>query len=518
MRKAAPVEQAKRSGRQRISIFKTFPAPVGGWNARDPLAKMDPRDALVLENFFPRVADCAIRGGAANHVTGIPSNTKALMTYTPATGTNRMFASTDTSIYDVTSAGAVGAAVAACTNGKWQHVQMGTSAGSFLLMANGVDLMKRWDNAAWTNPAITGPTATSNIINLNVYKRRLFLIEVGKLNFWYLPVDVVAGAAVEFQLGPLCRKGGYTVAMGTWSLDAGDGPDDYAAFVTSEGELILFTGTDPGTAADWSLAGVFYVSKPLGRRCFRRLGGDLILLTEQGAVPISQILKSATIERTVSLTNKIESAFTTAARSFGGNFGWEGLVYPAQSAFIFNVPTADGVTSEQYVMNLITKSWCKFTGWNAFCWAEFNKEIYFGSTNKVAKAWTGTSDFGANIMAGAQTAYNYMGDAIKKRFQLCRPLLLTDSNLAYSLGLSVDFKQQASLGAASYSVIAGAIWDVSLWDSSYWAAGLEVITDWQTVASWEGFCASLLIRVDTNMVTVQWAATDYFYEHAESVL
>lgn len=518
MRAPAPAERARRTLRQRVTQIKTIPAPVGGWNARDPLAAMKPVDAVVLRNWFPRVADCAIRGGAAYHLTATPSPVRTLITYSDEAGGQKLFAATNGGIFDATSSGVCGASVATSTNGYWQHVQMGTSGGQFLLMANGTDLMLRWDGAVWTNPAITGPAATSDFVSLGVYKRRLFLLEKNVLSFWYLAADSVAGAATEFLLGPLCKKGGYTMAVGTWSLDAGDGPDDYIAFVTSEGQIIIYTGLNPADSAAWALVGVYDVGKPLGRKCFLRLGGDLVYISEQGATPLSTLLKSATLERTASLTNKIENAFTEAARTYGTLPGWEGIVFPAQSAVLFNIPTVENLTSKQYVMNAITKAWCEFEGWNANCFALLDKELYFGGEDYVALAWTGHDDFDTNIVGFAQTAYNYFTVNARKKFHLVRPLILTDGNVNYSLGLSIDFRRVDTLGQASFTSISGAIWDVSKWDEAFWASSLEIVQDWQTTAAYDGYCASLILRVDIMDLEVQWVAVDYIFESLDGFL
>jgi hypothetical protein len=62
---------------------------------------------------------------------------------------------------------------------------------------------------------------------------------------WYLPVNSISGAANPLDFGAIARNGGYMQAMGTWTLDAGQGADDYAVFVTSMGEVIVYNGTDP---------------------------------------------------------------------------------------------------------------------------------------------------------------------------------------------------------------------------------------------------------------------------------
>lgn len=509
--------------RQLVGIIKSLPAPIGGWNARDPLAAMKPIDAVKLENWWPRVADCVIRGGTEDYVTGFGSRPKTLATYNAQSGTNKLFAATDSGIYDATSAGAVGAAVIARTNGYHVWVQMAVSGGSYLIMVNGADKPAYYDGASWTavdgvsTPALTGVT-TTDLVSVNVYKRRLFFIEKQTLSFWYLAADAIGGALTEFLLGPLCAKGGYTMAMGTWSLDSGAGPDDYAVFVTSEGEAVVFTGSDPGDSTLWSLVGVYFVGRPLGRRCFRKYGGDLVLLTEYGAFPLSRMLQSSAVDLKQAITNKIEGAFIDAARSYGTNTGWMAEVYPAQGALIVNVPTVDGGTSaEQYVMNTTTKAWCKFTGWNASDFIVFGRDLYLADATKVSKAWIGNDDNGANIVADGQTAFNNFSDPFNKDWKFYRPMLRVNGAINFTQGIAIDFDPNPSLSTATYTVISGATWDVSLWDEAYWAAGLEVVRDWKTPAAKIGEYASGLLKVATNSLEVQWAANEYFYERAAVV-
>jgi len=39
---------------QRRAVTASLPAPIGGWNARDSLAEMNPLDAVQMVNFFLR--------------------------------------------------------------------------------------------------------------------------------------------------------------------------------------------------------------------------------------------------------------------------------------------------------------------------------------------------------------------------------------------------------------------------------------------------------------------------------
>jgi hypothetical protein len=89
---------------------------------------MAPTDAVTLDNLFPGVSSVALRGGYANHATGMSGQVETLMTYNGG-ATDKMFAIASGSVYDVTSAGAVGAAVVTgLTNSRWESANI-TTAG-----------------------------------------------------------------------------------------------------------------------------------------------------------------------------------------------------------------------------------------------------------------------------------------------------------------------------------------------------------------------------------------------------
>ena len=120
-------QPARRKGtgpRQNVSVSKSYPAPLGGWNDRDALADMPPTDAIILENWFPKTSYLEIRGGSSNHVTGITGNVSTLAVYNGLNGTNKMFGSTSAGVFNMSSAGAVGASVASRTNGKHQCLNL----------------------------------------------------------------------------------------------------------------------------------------------------------------------------------------------------------------------------------------------------------------------------------------------------------------------------------------------------------------------------------------------------------
>ena len=178
-----PAFQKAGRGRQ-SSNQQSLPAPTGGWNARDSIADMDEKDALLMENFFPDTTDVRVRKGTANHVTAVGSQVESLMPYNKPDGTQTLFGAANDSFYDFTTAGTVGAAVVgSLTNARWQYVNYTNSSGtSYLCCFNGTDAPQYWDDSTWTSittvssPAITGVTP-ANIIGATTSKRRMWLIE-----------------------------------------------------------------------------------------------------------------------------------------------------------------------------------------------------------------------------------------------------------------------------------------------------------------------------------------------------
>lgn len=519
---------AQASSRQAVSPRESYvsslsssvpvTAPVGGWNARDAWADMQPNEAIRLINMFPHPTYCQSRGGCADFATGMAANGKTLMNWNGPT-TNKFFCATSNGIFDVSAAGAVGGAVASSTNGKFQWVDFAVASGLERLIAvNGVDSMYQYDGTTWnvitgvSAPiAITGVT-TSNLIHVNVFKQRLYFIEKNKLSFWYLPTQSLGGAATEFLMNTLFPRGGFLMAMGTWTVDAGAGMDDYAVFITSEGEVAVFQGSDPGNANAWSLVGVYFLGKPIGRRCFVKYGGDLLLLLQDGAYPLGKALQAASIDRSSAFTNRIELAFLMAVQSYGGNFGWEMIEYKAQGAVIVNIPQAEDSTHVQYVMNTITQRWCQFQGWNAETFGIFNGDLYFATGTKVVKAWTGTADFGANIVVDVKTSFNYFGSDALKQAVLVRPIFLVTGPIQFLVGVDKDFEDNPPVGVATYSVSGAALWDVALWDVGTWTGDFIVQKDWKNAPTMPGFCFCLDLKIGLSAVGLQWTSTDWFIQ------
>ena len=496
---------------------QSLPAPLGGWNARDSLANMEPADAVTLVNMFPTVSNLTLRGGYTKYATGLSGKVQTLMVYSGG-ATSKMFAATSSGyIYDVTSTGAVGAAVVSgLTNGIWEYVNITTAGGSYLMAVNGADNALLYDGATWSNPAITGVT-DNNLSNMTMFKNRIWFIEENTLKAWYLPTSSIGGAAQYIDLSSLCRFGGHLVDLDTWTLDAGYGVDDNLVFITSNGEVIVYRGTDPASAATWALTGVWKLGSPISSRAMLKWGGDLLILTYDGLMPMAASLQSSRLDPRVALSDKIQGAITAATTQYGGNHadvGWQ-VVYTAKyNAVWINIPVADG-QQQQYVMNTITKSWAQFTGWAAYCWELYNDDPYFGSDGYVGHAWDDNyADDTSNITTTTLQAFNYLGArGVKKYFTRARPSIFSNGDPTISVGMNIDFDTSDTTAPVTFTGSAYGIWDAatSKWDTALWGADLAIQNTWLGITG-IGYCGGLQMKTASSGLQIQWASTDVVYQ------
>jgi hypothetical protein len=394
---------------------------------------------------------------------------------------------------------------------------MGDGTNNWLLMFNGVDLPKYYDGTSWvevaataTVPVITGITPTSAVSPCQ-YQGRLYLLEKDSLSFWYGTAGVVGGAFTEFDLSSYANRGGYIMWAATWTHDAGDGIDDYIVFMTSEGEAIVYSGTDPGTAVSWARLGTYFIGKPLGRRSFIQYGGELLAITQEGVFNMAEGLKYASINERVAITDKTKDSFNAAARDVGSSFGWEAIAYPLKNAILFNIPLS--LQSEQYVINTITGAWSRFKGWDTEVFCMYNDELYFGGSTVVTKAWTGVSDLGANIVAEFKTAFNNFGEISQsKKINMFRPMLQTNGALSYLTDIEIDFSNTNYTGVASYTPSTAATWDSATWDSGTWQGGLQTVRQWSSPDAGVGYYIAGKIKIETKSTEVHCIALDYVLE------
>lgn len=497
----------------------TLPAPVKGLNLLVAQTAMKPDEALIMDNYFPEPYRVSLRGGSEDYSTGYAATVESLIPYHGGDGSNKLFAAAGTAIYDATSGGAVGAAaVSSLTNARWQYVQFSAGGGDYVVCVNGADGVRTYSGSAWTTQTITGATA-ANFVDVASHKSRLWFTSNGSTSAFYLGSGAIAGAATEFDLGPVYRLGGVLAFIVPVSFNSGAGFDDGLCFVSSEGEVALYIGTDPASAATWALSGVFRIGRPLRQRGYTRLNGDALVLTSDGLVSLLSAMKlDPSTQSTAEISYKIDPALNTQITAQRGSYGWQLVVYPQGTRLILNAPQSGDATFHQWTMNTTTNAWCRFKGMNATCWAVLGNNLYYGGKNAVVRADTGTDDNGNAIAGAVKWSWSLLGMHALKRTTMIRPYIISNGAPAIATGINVDFEDVAPSPVASGANLNSfAIWDSSLWDVALWSQSEFTVFEWETIGGLGTWIAPRIGSLTTGL-TISFNAIGVMYEPSRAAV
>jgi hypothetical protein len=509
------------------SVKRSVPAPVGGLNARDSISEMPPTDAVLMVNWFPQTTALQVRNGSVSWATGLPGWVDSLLPYSLQNGSNKLFACSGAGIYDVTSPGAVGAAVVTGqTSARAQSTNFGNVAAQWMYVVTGNDFPQLYSGSTWqqvTNASSPisltgGPSNLQSLIQVYTWQGRLLFIEANSCRFHILPVLQVGGAFSTIDLASQFTMGGYLMAFADWNALTMTGPLDYAAFISSNGEVLIYQGNDPTLPGAWSLTGRFRIGRPIGRRCCVKVGADVYVLTVDGLSCLSQSQLDERSQIGVeAVTSKIRNLINSDVQAYGGNFGWQPILHPIGNKLILNVPQVNESIQYQYVRQQLTGAWTKFTGWNASCWALMGDQLFYGGNQVVIEADTGENDLGVPIQTDLVPAFNYFGDeGTLKTFGMVRPIFYSDAPITATFALQTDFAITPPIASLGTPVAGKPQWNVALWNVSYWQSGPSVRLAWEGVLG-KGFCASLRLQTASTSAQVQLYSIDYMMVPGEGI-
>jgi hypothetical protein len=487
-----------QQGSRQFSTPKPFLSPIGGWVSAQNLAAARPNTCLRLENWFPTTTGIRLRSGCLKKATIGTDPVESLMAYIGG-NTRELFAADETNIFNITTVADPDvppvADVTGQTSGYYSFLNFATVGGNFMTVVNGTDDMLSYDGATWTplntlsTPAITG-VDTSLLSHVWAYRNRQWFIEAGSMNVWALPVDSIGGAMIQVSLAGVFQLGGSLLTGGTWSMDAGDGLDDKLVIISTEGEVAIYQGSDPSDPADFSLVGRYVIPPPMGKRCMMSAGGDLIIGTEGGMVPISAaVTKDPAALSIAAVSRNIEPDWLDDAQE-RRTLPWEIIKWDSRKTIYITTPvtsTEDITPAQCYVINAETGAFAKNTGWNTRCGVMHDDFMYFGTNaGTIMQADVGGSDDGELIYHTYVGSWDHMG-AISafKETKLARAIFLTRAEFTPKVSISTDYTISLPVppSAASPSGSPGE-WDVGVWDLSLWDTGLStytVTTKWVAV-------------------------------------
>lgn len=342
--------------------------------------------------------------------------------------------------------------------------------------------------------AFTG-VASSSISALWEHKSRIWMIEKGSMSAWYLPVDVRTGAATEFPLDGVFKHGSNLLFGATWSLDSGDGLDDICMFATANGEVAVYKGTNPSSASTWALVGVYKIGRPLNKNAFFQAGGDLVVITDDGMVPISQaISKDRAALQALALTYPIEDRWRRLVTNYNGtDRAFEAVLWPQQAMLLVTVPVQNVEANYCLIANSRTGGWARYTGWDARSLLVVGDECYFGTqAGEVFRAEQSGQDDGSPYTGRYVPHFNDINSAAEKAALHARVLVRTNRSFTPELFCLADYSEDYPTPQISDMSESTGVWGTALWGEAVWQFNdetFEIKSEWQTVNAVGAFLA-----------------------------
>lgn len=548
---------------------------------------------MVLDNWWPTPQTVQIRRGCAEYVAlpGEDGYVQTLMTYNDGQN-QKIFAATETAIWDITTPSAPVKAQSGLTGGVWNFTQFATTGGIFLIAVNGSDKMRLFDGTHWfpigdqaiarltissTTTAfqggetVTGGTSaatgtvlyadggfmfvvktssatfasgetvtgslgghavlsaaeetwwpalkaasTSSISSIQTsdfsfvwaYQARLYFIQKNGLNMWYLGADTVTGDATAFPMGGIFPDGGALMFGASWSLEnSGQGGlSEQCVMVTDEGEVAIYQGYDPNLASSWSKVGQYRIDRPRGPRAFTRMGGDLLIATDTGMIPLAQAI------------NKGVATLAPAAVSYPIEHDWDGYVsereartwqvavWPENQMMAVALPRLDGYDDTFLVANVRTGKWARFTGWDGACLATHNGQLYFGTSGgRIVAAWQTGMDMGKPFTATFVPLFSDGGASeVAKWPKEARIMLRGTYDVIWRVSMQYDYVLSIP-AVPDASVANGAnLWDEAIWDdaAAVWSSSEQKTAQrlWTPVGGY-GYALAPCLQITSGNVT-----------------
>lgn len=375
--------------------------------------------------------------------------------------------------------------------------------------------------------AITGtkpdgsPLLTSDFSYVWAYKSRLFFILKDSLDVYYLPVDQITGAASLFQMGAQFSLGGKLLIGSTWSLDFGNGLNDNCIFMTDEGEVVVYNGTNPAAAATWEKVQRYQTGKPRGPKAFIRAGGDLITATNIGFLPLSQSIQvDYSILSASAVSYPIETAWNEAVQ-LRSTENWDCIVWDENQMVVVSIPTVNEQPPAMFVSNARTGAWAQFTNWSGTCLEIFNGRLFYGSQDgKVVEAWVTGLDQGTPYTAVYVPLFTDYGNAgAEKIGGLARVQTRGPYSIVAQLSTQTDHIVNLPAPPPATPIPEGSQWNIGVWNVSTW--GTQQAPKWQ--GEWQsvgglGYYLSTAVQITSGSLIpldTEFICTDVSYDTAD---
>lgn len=317
----------------------------------------------------------------------------------------------------------------------------------------------------------------ADFVFVNAFKGRPWFVERSTARAWYLDLNSIYGTATSFNFASKLRSGGYLVGLWNWTYDGGAGIDDALVGVFSGGDVAIYQGTNPNSATTFGLRGVWSIGPPpAGRDIASKVGGDLLLVSRQGAVPLSKLVVGGELELGQYATAKVSNLLNALMLTRAELPGWALRLHPEDNTIMLLVPTTDGAATEQLAMSLAKKGWARYRDLPIYSAEEWGGKLYFGTADGRVCINDGYTDGRTLDDPDSYTpvqcymlgSFQHLGSPNQKQVQLIRPRFMADSPTPdFSAVARYDY-DTAEPDVLSGGAGTGNAWDIGEWDTDVW--------------------------------------------------
>lgn len=575
------VGQVVPKAQEESGTLTTLYIPFKGLNTRAPLSVMGPEYAISMKNVLPESYGLRTRKGYTEYATNIGVGSlpvSSILSYYPAiaaptlfgavqqigvfqqmfssyasragTPPGKLFAAKENKLWDVTSGG-VGPWIAETgvsgVGDYWNGVNMQNVAGAHLCICNENGGYAIHSGTGWSMPVQgTAPGQIAGVdpaklCYVTLFKKRLWFVQFDSTKAWYLPVDQITGAATEFDFGSQFKHGGKLVSIVNWTIEGGDGLNDLLVAVSSQGDVVIYQGQDPDTAATFQIKGTWYCGPlPVGRRQVRSSGSDVFILSQFGLVPISRLLTQTSMSADMQqhISYLVDPLIARLMRDYSEFQGWQIIDLAKEELIAVGIPKEVATFGGTFlVYKVTTQGWALISDTKYASLINIGQLIYSGTTDgRVVRAFDGpldnvllapanpfssafspafggstTGSSGLTIPCQVTPAYQPLGKpGHSKRFLMVRPSFTCKVAPQLRIQILTDYGSPPAPLTPTLPADTQSKWGAALWNSGVWAGQLLPIRDWLGCAG-EGFSATVQLDYATGGDTLL-TAIDFWTE------
>ncbi|NVN06062.1 hypothetical protein HW509_10745 [Asaia spathodeae] len=335
------------------------------------------------------------------------------------------------------------------------------------------------------------------------YMGRLWFVQSGTLNAWYLGADAFSGAATPFPMGGIFSDGGELMFGSSWSLDnsSSSGLSEQCVMCSENGEVAVYQGVDPNLASSWSKVGLYRIDKPRGKRAFVRNGGDLLIATDAGLIPLTQAVQRNPSDLALgAVSYPIQDAWSqyVAERPIRN---WQVMVWPEMQMIGVAVPAYSAFQPYLLVVNTNTSAWARFTGWDCRAFSEMNGQMYFGTVNgQIVGAWQTGYDLTATFTSIYAPLFHDLGGTYGVKIPKNTNVMMRGTfPVTWAVSMMYDYVVTVPSPPSGSGVSAQSIWNEAQWDVGTWNQSNQLMAQkkWSSVSG-RGYALSPCLQITSG--------------------